>query len=72
MVTYFQKVKQKWTRIRKKISKWKQLESFGFHTATAMFEVYLPWMFRTCTAEPMKSCVKDSLWCQIMIFKYSI
>ena len=58
MVTYFRKVKQTWTRIRKKNLEWKQLKRLGFSSdSICRLEVYLPSTFRTCAVETVKSCI---------------
>ena len=55
MVKYFRKVKQTWTRIRKKTLKWKSLKRLDFRNESiCLAEIYLPSMFHTDAVETAK------------------
>ena len=59
IVTYFRKVKQTWTRIRKKTLEWKSLKRLGFSSdSICLVEVYLPSIFRTWAVETVKLCIE--------------
>ena len=55
LVTYFRKVKQTLTRIRKKTLEWKSLKKLGFRSdSICRIEIYLPLMFHTCAVKTAK------------------
>ena len=70
MVTYFRKVKQTWTRRRKKTLELKQLKRLGFcSNSICRVKTYLPSIFRRCDVKIVKSHIRFFLLLENMCFQ---